>query len=159
MAGTVDIELLAGHKEAVSVLAEWYHSEWSFLYPGRTIDDFRRMIGRRANIDRLPLALIAFQGKELVGTVSLKSSDMGSPKSLSPWLTSLYVKDSFRNRGIGSRLVAAVEEKTHKLGMEKLYLYTVGLEPYYEKLGWRVLEQTKYTSYTVSIMVKIICQI
>jgi predicted N-acetyltransferase YhbS len=156
MAETVKIDLLAGHKEAIPVLADWYHSEWAFLYPGRTAQDFRRMIGRRTHGDRLPLALIAYQGKELVGTVSLKSRDMGSPKNLSPWLTSLYVKESFRHRGIGSRLVSAVEDKTGELGMRKLYLYTVGLEPYYEKLGWRILEQTEYTGYTVTIMVKIL---
>jgi GNAT superfamily N-acetyltransferase len=158
MVEIVNIELLAGHKEAIPVLAEWYHSEWAFLYPGRTVQDFRRMIGRRAHMDRLPLALIAYQRQELIGTVSLKSSDMGSPKSLSPWLTSLYVKESCRNRGIGSRLVSAVEDKAYTLGMQKLYLFTVGLEPYYAKLGWNILEQTRYSSYTVSIMVKILSQ-
>jgi predicted N-acetyltransferase YhbS len=124
------------------------------MYPEWTVRDFIRMITRRINRDRLPLILVAYQGPEPLGTVSIKRHDKGAPRRLGPWITSLYVREEYRNRGIGSSLMAAAEGKARELGEEVLFLITYQLEPYYVRLGWKELEHTSHDGYLITIMIK-----
>jgi GNAT superfamily N-acetyltransferase len=151
---TTQIGFLVDHRQAVPIIAAWFYQEWSFMYPGWTVPDFARMIARRLHKDRLPLILVAYEENEPAGTVSLKRHDKGAPRRLGPWVTSLYVVDSCRSRGIGSRLMAAAEETARKLGEDELYLLTYGLEPYYSRLGWEEVEQTFHEDYLITIMKK-----
>jgi GNAT superfamily N-acetyltransferase len=148
------IEYLADRREALPIIADWYFREWSFLYPEWTVRDFMRMISRRIHKDIIPLALVAFQGPEPVGTVSMKRHDKGAPRRLGPWITGLFVREDLRNKGIGSRLMAAAEKKARELGEEALFLITYRLEPYYTRLGWQELEHTFQDGYLITIMTK-----
>lgn len=148
------IDYLAKHPDTVPTLANWFHSEWGYLYPERTLQEVEEAIAGRTNIDRVPLALVAHDGDELVGTVCLKVHDMDVHTDLTPWLAGLYVKSSRRGEGIGQKLVAAIEERAKEIGVKKLYLYTPESEGFYLKLGWSVMEREAYHDYPVSIMSK-----
>jgi hypothetical protein len=87
---------LADHKEVIPELAKWFHQEWYYLYPNKTIDDIKTAIEERANKDSIPVALVAFEKTELVGTVCLKTHDMDNRLDLSPWLAGLYMAASWR---------------------------------------------------------------
>jgi N-acetylglutamate synthase-like GNAT family acetyltransferase len=100
------------------------------------------------------MAMIAFKGKELVGTVCLKVHEIDTRPDLTPWLSGLYVSVSQRKQWIGSELVLTIEKKAQELGVKKLYLYTPESENFYYKLGWHVKERTKYNGYPVTIMQK-----
>ena len=56
------------------------------------------------------------------------------------YITLLWVDESLRNRGLGSRLVGLAEEEARKLGCTLAHLDTYGFEakPFYEKLGYHV---------------------
>ena len=56
------------------------------------------------------------------------------------YITLLWVDESLRNRGLGSRLVGLAEEEARKLGCTLAHLDTYGFEakPFYEKLGYQV---------------------
>lgn len=148
------IELLANHPDTIPTLAEWFYEEWSHIYPSRTLQDFANSIAERVNTDRIPLALVAFEGQELIGTICLKVHDMDTRKDLSPWLAGLFVKEERRNQGVGTRLVRAVEAKAITLGIQRLYLWTPALERFYATLGWSVTQRTVYQSCKVAIMEK-----
>jgi GNAT superfamily N-acetyltransferase len=150
----MDIAYLADHKEVIPTLAQWFYEEWAYLYPDRTLADVERLIGERTNRDKIPLALVAFEGQELLGTVCLKIHDMDTRLDLTPWLASLYVSESRRRQGIGAELVSAIERKAQNLGVETLYLYTPESEIFYSQLGWQVKERTEYHGYPVTLMQK-----
>lgn len=150
----MDIAYLADYKEVIPILAQWFYKEWAYLHPDRTLADVERLIGERANMDRIPVALVAFEGQELLGTVCLKVHDMDTRLDLTPWLAGLYVSVPRRRQGIGATLVSAIEKKAHELGVEKLYLYTPESETFYSKLGWQLKERTKYHGYPVTLMQK-----
>jgi len=150
----MNISYLADHTEVIPMLAQWFYKEWSYLYPGKTLADVEQLIGERININRIPLALVAFNNQELIGTVCLKVHDMDTHLDLSPWLAGLYVSESMRLNGIGSMLVSAIEKKASELGIEKLYLHTPESETFYLKLGWQLKERTNYHGFPVSIMQK-----
>jgi predicted N-acetyltransferase YhbS len=60
---------------------------------------------------------------------------------LTPWLAAVYVMPEYRRRGVGAALIQAVVEKA-ALGVETLYLSTVGREEYYASLGWDVIHRS-----------------
>jgi predicted N-acetyltransferase YhbS len=148
------IQYLADHQDVIPIISDWFYREWSYLYPERTEEDFRRFISERVNKYKVPLTLVAFEGDELVGTVCLKTYDMDTKTDLSPWLAGLYVKESWREKGIGSTLVKAIEQKAIELGISLLYLYTPESEDFYSNLGWSVREKTNYHKFPVTIMEK-----
>lgn len=150
----MDITYLADHKEVIPTLAQWFYQEWGCLHPARTLQDVERLIGERTNTTKIPLALVAFEGGELLGTVCLKAHDMDTRLDLTPWLAGLYVAAPLRRRGVGAELVSAIEKKSHELQIEKLFLYTPESEGFYSRLGWHVNERTEYHGYPVTIMEK-----
>src|SRR5512146_707600 len=115
----MNIAYLADHKEVIPLLAQWFYKEWAYLNPGKTLADVEQLIGERTSTDRIPIALVAFDNQELLGTVCLKVHDMDTRLDLSPWLAGLYVAAPRRQQGIGTALVAAIENKAIELGIEK----------------------------------------
>jgi predicted N-acetyltransferase YhbS len=148
------IDTLANHPEAISTLASWSHNQWGYLYPERTLEDVEKAVAQRTNTDHIPLALVAHDGDELVGTVCLKEHDMDNRQELTPWLAGLYVKASRRGEGFGRQLVAAIEKKARELGVETLYLYTPESEGFYRQLGWSAVEHVEYHGHPATIMSK-----
>lgn len=136
------------------MLAQWFYKEWAYLHLGKTLADVEQLIGERVNTNKIPLALVAFDHQELIGTVCLKVQDMDTHPDLSPWLAGLYVSAQRRRQGIGAALVSAIEKEANKLGVERLYLHTPESENFYVKLGWQVKERLRYHGYPVSLMQK-----
>ena len=153
----MDIQYLGDHRETIPVLAAWIYDEWSYLYPGTTLQDFEGLFLERINKKSLPLTLVALEAGEPVGTASLKAFDMETRNDLTPWLTSLHVAEPWRRRGIGSSLVKAIEQKAVELEIRKLFLFSTDAAlavPFYSRLGWTVKEETVYHSHPVIIMEK-----
>lgn len=148
------IEPLAQHQDTILTLADWFYAEWAYLNPQRSLEDVIHSISERINIDRVPTALVAFEGDELIGTVCLKTHDMDTHKDLSPWLAGLYVKDTWRGKGVGAELVHAIEQKALELDITQLHLYTPKSESFYVRLGWGLLCREDYHGVPVSIMAK-----
>jgi len=150
----MEITFLAEHREFIPLIAQWSYDEWSYLCPQRTLQDFADRIAQRANTDKIPLTLVACEGQELIGTACLTIHDMETRKELTPWLAGLFVAESWRNQGVGKRLIGAIETSAVELGVEQLYLYTPDAEDFYLKLGWKVMERTVYQGHPVVIMTK-----
>ena len=150
----MQIDYLKHHTEFIPLIAGWFHREWGHYYPELTISDIEERLRGRLNIDKIPLALVAIENGVLIGTVSLKISDMDTRKQYTPWLASMYVREDKRKRGIGKNMVAAVEKKAIELGIEMLYLYTPDAENFYAKLGWQRFEYTEYRGANVCVMKK-----
>ncbi len=148
-----EIYNLANHKEVIPTVAKWFYQEWSHLYPGRTVNDVEQVIWGRGK-KKILITLVAFEGEELLGTVSLKIHDMDTRLDLTPWLSGLYIAESRREQGIGTTLVNVIERKAKELSARKLYLYTLKSEGFYTRLGWFVKERTEYQSYPATIMEK-----
>ncbi|MEN6626182.1 MAG: GNAT family N-acetyltransferase [Candidatus Sumerlaeia bacterium] len=148
------IEYLADHTHFIPTLARWFHAEWGYLYPERTVEILNGLVAERANRDRIPLTLVAIDGDEVVGTVCLKVNDMSIRPELAPWLACLYVDENHRRQGIGEALVAAIEKESARLGVNKLYLFTPSEEKFYAKRGWSVRERVNYLHCDVTVMEK-----
>ncbi len=150
----MEIEYLADHKNVIPTLANWSYNEWSNLHPERTLSDVEQLMLERSNKEKIPLCLVAFENDKAIGMIALKTNDLGSRPNLSPWLAGLYVDTKHRKKGVGKKLVFAIEDKAARLGVSKLFLYTPDSEEFYSKLNWVVRERTEWQGHSVSVMEK-----
>jgi len=72
-------------------------------------------------------AIIGVAGLELYGQFGL--------------LRSVAVNPQHRNKQLGKKLVAAIEQKASSLKLSQLILLTETAEPYFEKLGYKQLQR------------------
>lgn len=148
----IQIESLADHLELVERIACWHFTEWGHSDPSATLAGWTEGLRQRTKRDQIPTTYVAFEGNEPLGSVRLVEHDMRTHPDLSPWLVGVYVIPERHHQGIGSLLVRhAVQQVTH-MGVKRLYLYTHAARAFYEKLGWRFLEEDVYEGQAVAIM-------
>jgi GNAT superfamily N-acetyltransferase len=150
----ITIDYLANCPEHVDQLAQFSWKEWQDIYEQRkqTLEHSVKNYRERMNTDRLPLTLVALQASELVGMVSLKFHDMDTRPDLDPWLGGLLVLPEWRNRGVGTMLMHRATEEARRLNVRRLHLWTHTAEGLYHKLGWQVVERTKYFGKEAVVM-------
>lgn len=79
---------------------------------------------------------------ELIGFISLFKYDGDERRDLTPWYSTMYVKEKFRGKGYSKILNDLVIEEARKLGYKKVYLKS-DLINYYEKFGAQYIETLK----------------
>ncbi len=142
----------AGHSAAVLTLASWIQEEWGHSFLEATFEELVSELEERTTRRRIPETFVALEGDRPVGTASIVTHDMSTRSELSPWLSAVYVPPEFRNRGIGSKLVRRAMQEAEILGVKRLYLFTPDRMRFYTRLGWNILEQTRYHGEDVVIM-------
>lgn len=138
------IDYLAAHRDFIPILSQWHHEQWSYLNPSRTAKDRIEEFQQEKGLKQIPTTFVAMSENVLLGSASLVTHDMDTRMDLSPWLASVYVAPPHRQQGIGSALVQRTVEEAKELKVETLYLFTPDRERFYRRLGWSVLELTKY---------------
>jgi GNAT superfamily N-acetyltransferase len=148
------IEPIAAHRGRVATLAAWHHAQWGHLYSHWTLDVCRAELeAHAARADGLPTTLLALEGEELLGSVSLVFEDAPELQEHgSPWLASLYLKPEARGRGFGAQLARAAVARAADEGVEELFLFTPEHRDFYARLGWRPLARTALKGTAVDLM-------
>ncbi len=150
----LSIEYLVDYPQYIPVVAKWLHSEWGHHNPDKTVQDYEESVRRQLGRDNIPLMLIALWDGLPAGTASIFVQDMDIHPELSPWLAAVYVSSDYRNKGIGSKLVGAIEENARNLRIATLYLWTPDKEHFYSRLGWSVLERPVHLNQPVVLMTR-----
>ena len=94
---------------------------------------------KKTNHNQVPITYVAIEDNKCIGTVSIFLNDLNTRMDLSPWLASLVVKNEFRNKGFGEKLVNHALNKAKLLGYTKIYLKTENKGNYYSKRGWKYI--------------------
>ena len=147
-------DFLIHHKDLIQTIAELKFSEFSYLVPEKTLDDFIEGLYRHCNTEEFPITYVALEGKNFLGTFSLRVCDLNSHSHLSPWMGSVLVPPDKRNRGIGSFLVKEAENKAKERGYNSLYLFTPNKRAWYTKLGWITIKESSLAHTPITIMQK-----
>lgn len=147
-------DFLAHHIKLIPKIAELKFSEFHYLVPKKTIDDFIRGLHNHCNDGKLPISYVALEGDHFLGTFSLRERDLDSHSHLIPWIGSVLVSPEKRNQGIGSLLVKEAEVKAKEMGFDLLYLFTPNQAPWYTKLGWDTIEKSILNNIPITIMRK-----
>ncbi len=145
-------EFLSECTAHAALLADWHVREWQPLVPSMNVPDMLAEFSTHAGRVQIPTTLVALDGDDVVGSVSLLENDHDDIRAYSPWLASLYVRPDHRGRGLGIELVRRCEDMAHQLGIPVLHLYTTGQEPFYRKLGWDGIATLSLRGACASVM-------
>lgn len=134
----------AAHPEALPELRQWFETEWASYYGATGPGDAGPDLESFAHRGSLPVGIVALQSGVLCGVAALKVDSIASHRHLSPWATAGLVKPSMRGQGIGSRLLAALEEEARSLGFAHIYCGTSTANSLLERFGWDLLERIEH---------------
>ena len=117
----------------------WRFSWKDAGYPLAYISD--RLL-ENLNAEPIPIALVAHDGAEFLGTASVIASDLAERPQLTPWVAALWVEPHARSRGVGGALVERAARDCFALGITRAYLCArPALTSFYERLGWIAVER------------------
>jgi predicted N-acetyltransferase YhbS len=149
----MQIEHLGRFRQWAPTIAGWHFEYWGRLTGFDTLEQYTAALAKWSASDSIPAVLVAVDDGELVGSVSLLSSEMKSRPQLTPWLAQLFVTPAARSEGTGAALVEAAIAHVRRCGFSRLYLYTSGTLPqYYARLGWNELERVDYLGKERAVM-------
>jgi len=148
------IEPISLHRGQVATLAAWHHAQWGYLYSHWTHEVCLAELQSHAERDAgLPTTLLAFDGDDLLGSVSLVFEDAPELQEHgSPWLASLFVKPEARGRGVGALLTRAAVARAAQEGVGELFLFTPEHREFYARLGWQEIARTALKGTPVDLM-------
>jgi len=151
----VEFVFLADYPDAVSTVARWYFEEWGYLGAGSSVDEVAEKIRIYLNSDKIPLILMAVEGREILAVVQLKYREMDIYPEKEHWLGGVFVAPKHRGEKIASGIINKALEIAKSLQVETLYLQTGNLDGgLYRKLGWQPLNRVNYHGLDVLVMEK-----
>ena len=127
------ITAVSEQPELAPLVARW-RVEAFFAGPGGyTVPEMTRLI--LAPPQGPEETFVLFEGGRPVGTAGLVKQDLDARPDLSPWLAGVFVEPDARRRGHAAALVRQVEDHARAAGVAALWLYTLGQERLYARLG------------------------
>jgi GNAT superfamily N-acetyltransferase len=114
----------------------------SWKESGTPLDYISGRLCENMNAEPIPIALVAHDGAEFLGTASVIASDLEERPHYTPWVAAVWVEPHARSRGVGGALVKRATRDCFALGIARAYLCArPALTGFYERLGWIALER------------------
>lgn len=155
----VSVELLADRPDLVVALATIRWKEWGDE-PGREeLEWWVQDLASEAGRDEPPVAFVAVDSAgEAVGGVTLARADLTEEqrRGRSPWIAGMLVRADRRSSGIGTLLMARLEQWATAAGTREAWVVTGGrAADFYRRCGWAPTEQVVVaTGDTATVLCK-----
>ena len=151
MSEAVAIHPLASHPEALPELCRLLEAEWPSWYgPGgqgcahEDLSAFSAPTG-------LPFGVVAVQGGEVCGIAALKAESIPSHRHLRPWAAAGLVKPALRGHGIGSMLLARLEQQARIEGFAEIHCATATAESLLQRRHWQLVERVTHEGQDLGV--------
>ncbi len=138
----------------IPIIAKWIYDEWAYAFPLRDLQEIQRGLFGRIIETEMPITLVAHDERGVLGTASLKATEMDVLPNYTPWLSSVYVHPDHRGTGVSKALVGEIEKIARDAGHKKLYVFNPITQGVFEKLGWSVQETIQHGGQEIGILVK-----
>jgi GNAT superfamily N-acetyltransferase len=124
--------------------------DWAVFYSHSVQSNYETWMGAGQE-----LVFIAKRGEETVGTISLVDfDDLEEFRHLKPWIAAFIVNPELRGEGIGTHILALLEEKALSLGIRVLHLWTEDQSAFYSKRGYQLLAAVRLGDLDLEVMQK-----
>lgn len=136
---TLTISSLKQQPEFFDTVADRIWRQWweSRGFPASYI---RARLTENMIAERLPLALVAHDGDNFLGTASVIASDLEDLPQFTPWVAAVWVEPDHRQRRIGRQLVGSAASAAFALGFDRAYLCAQKhRRDFYMNQGWMPL--------------------
>jgi predicted N-acetyltransferase YhbS len=120
----------------------------------RTLEDDADGLRQLLLDARFEIALVAELDGVVVGSALFVQHELEPAHDVTPWLAGLVVAPGHRRRGIGQKLVRAIEDHARSLGTPELYLYSWDARTFYLKLNWQAVEAFQQDGEPMMLMRK-----
>lgn len=148
----VEISYLADHPEVLGDLAAGFKAQWASHFADQPVDAIKMGFANCCREKGIPCALVAMVEGSFAGTASLRPESGTVCPEKGPWLTHLYVDPGFRNQGIGTTLIRAIEAEARRNGFTELHAATARAAPVFERSGWQMVEVVEYHGDRVCVL-------
>jgi predicted N-acetyltransferase YhbS len=139
--------------EHTETVAKWIFETFKYEFETSSFEAWLEVMQHPERV-----TFVAVENEQALGTASLDFEDLPPRNDLSPWLASVYVLPKARTRGLGAKLVEAVEAEARAKGFKQVYLHTSDRAAFYAKRGWDILTTVEYWNKTNTVMVKVLNQ-
>ena len=131
----------------------WFSAEeWPTFYAHGATARYDRWDFEGVDQEQIYIALL---NEEVVGAIALVDfDDVEEFRHLKPWVAAFIVGPDFRGRGIGSAMLATLEERAQNFSIPKLYLWTEDQRDFYAKRGYQLIEHRQYPEIAIDVMGK-----
>jgi GNAT superfamily N-acetyltransferase len=146
------IAYLADHQNFIPTLSRWLLEESPDFFKDKTWEDVAELFYARLNRGRVPLALVAYEDDEPLGTVSLLEESITTHKHLTPWLAGLHVATEWRHKGIATELINALIEEARAMNIATIYVGISRAEDFYSRRGWQIVDKIIFYNKPLTIM-------
>lgn len=147
---TMTILPLAARPHAGPQMAARFKAEWPDFFAETSVEELEREYFPSDLEDTgIPVVLVAEVDGQVCGTVAIR--DKGPDSHPGPWLSSLWVDEPFRNRGVGAELTREITAEAWKRGLPELFAATASAHRLFRRLGWDELGDFPYHGVTVAV--------
>ena len=150
----ITVAFLADRRELIPVIAGWLEEEWPQWYGAGKEHDPMFDTEDAASKDRLPVGVVAFLDEEPVGFARLKVDSIPTLRHLTPWATAGLVRKEYRRKGVGSRLLVALEDAAKNMGYDRIFCGTSQAQDLLDHSGWPLREYAWWDDEKMSIYEK-----
>lgn len=153
----LEIKYLAQVPELIPILAKWSNDAWGKYDPTLTLESSVQSLQSRLNTKKVPLTLVAFLNKQLVGTVSLKDTvKLPGYSDRTLWLGSFIVPDKDNNTDVAEELLLRALDIARDLGYHQISSFESNPEDteWLLEYGWKLFATDTYQEHQVSLLEK-----
>ncbi len=131
-------------------LPNYSQQDWIDFYSNSTKSNYESWTGKGQE-----LVYIATRGEEVAGTIALVDFDeLEEFRHLKPWIAAFIVNPQMRGAGIGTQILALLEDEARSLGIEVLHLWTEDQSAFYLKHGYQIVAHAKLGELEINVMQK-----
>jgi GNAT superfamily N-acetyltransferase len=148
------IVTLSERPDLLTTVAAWIYEQWWSHLPEHSPKTIAEMLIERRNSDRMYESFVALRDSVPVGTATVLDHDIETERraELTPWVAAVYVIPEARRQGIGEQLLLRATAFAESGGFKTVYLWTTDRRSWYERLGWRLMEEFDRGGVAVSFM-------
>ena len=137
-----------------SQAAQLLHTEWSHLPAWSDQSIILARLTQRNQTASTEFTLVASpNGETVIATCSVIRYELDDIAAREYWIGEVVTDKKFRGQGVAKALIqqAIIRAKLQQIG--ELWLYTPDQQAYYQRSGWRAVEQRQVAGEDVTVMV------
>jgi len=104
----MELKFLADNKLAILITAGWYFEEWRHLERGNTLERVTEKLNQYLNTDKIPLIVVAIEGKNVLGATQFKYQEMDRYPEKELWLGGVYVSKKRRGNKVAEMIIREI---------------------------------------------------
>lgn len=142
------------HPDYARQTAQLLHTEWSHLPAWSDQPTILTRLTKRNQTGSSEFTLVATSdGETVIATCSVIRFELDDIAAREYWIGEVVTDKKFRGQGVAKALIQQAIARAKHQQTGELWLYTPDQQAYYQRSGWRAVEQRQVAGEDVTVMV------